>query len=166
MHTQRCRTTKVGNTQPHRYMLLHQPKLYISCSEAAVCTKRCRITKARNAHLHRHIKLHQPTFTFSLARLLCALKDAELWRQERYSHTNIYYCNNLRNTFLPASPVCALKDGELPKYEIKPLTSISLDLIFCAPVETCKATNRNVSLVQAFCCPPINQEHRSIKFRL
>ena len=44
---------------------MQQPMLYISSSEASVCTERCRIMKTGNKQVHRDILLQQPTLYIS-----------------------------------------------------------------------------------------------------
>ena len=51
------------------------------------------------------------------------------------------------NTFLLTKLQCATKYAELAEQEIKPLTLFSFNSIFCAPLQTYKATKRSVQLV-------------------
>ena len=77
---------------------------------------------------------------------------------EATQHTHRFWITKARNTQPPthtlvqqrtlyifcSEALCTLKDAELRRQGIKRLTLISFDLIFRAPIETCKATNRNV----------------------
>ena len=114
-----------------------------SYKEAIVRTHKFWITNTGNTQAPTHILVQLSMLYISCREATEHTHNSELRRRETHSHTHIYWCNSLCYTFLPARLLCTPKDAELQRQGIEPLTLISFDLIFCAPIETGKASNSN-----------------------
>ena len=104
----------------------------------------------KNTHIHSYPSLR---CTFHVARPLCATKIHSYQSSEHTdTHTYTPVLTYIVH-FLEKKLLWAPKSAQLQKQNIKILMLIRFNFIFCAPIETCIATNNNVLLVQVFYSP-------------
>ena len=90
----------------HIHILVQQPTLYISSSEAALHTADVGLQRRETqspAYVYSCNNLH---YTFLPARLLYTATDARLRRRGIHSPAYVYRCNNLCCAYLPAILLC------------------------------------------------------------
>ena len=105
------------------HILMQQPMLYFSSSEATQHTHRFWITKVGNTQPPTHTLLKQPTLYISSSEATLHTTDVGLRRRETQSPTHSW-CNNLCCTFLPARLLCTPADFELRMWETHSPTHI------------------------------------------